>query len=96
MIHLEGNVIKISAFSLFTVKGGFRNWVFVKMETVKGIAGWGNASDWDAPFSITEAIRYLEPFLIGKVPFHCRETTGIAGGKEKALAMRRKKNSFYD
>ena len=29
----------------------------------------GDASDWDAPFSITEAVRYLEPFLIGKDPF---------------------------
>ena len=25
--------------------------------------------DWDAPFSITEAVCYLEPFLIGKDPF---------------------------
>jgi len=26
--------------------------------------------------------------------FHCRETTGCAGGREKALARGEKKNSF--
>lgn len=61
--------MKISAIKPFAVKGGFRYWVFVKVETDTGLIGWGDASDWDAPFSITEAVRYLEPFLIGKDPF---------------------------
>ena len=61
--------MKISAIKPFAVKGRFRYWVFVKVETDTGLIGWGDASDWDAPFSITEAVRYLEPFLIGKDPF---------------------------
>lgn len=49
--------MNISAIKPFAVKGGFRYWVFVKVETDTGLIGWGDASDWDAPFSKDEAAK---------------------------------------
>ena len=62
--------MKITSITPFSVKGGFRSWVFVRIKTDEGITGWGDASDWDAPFSIVEAVRYLESRLIGEDPFN--------------------------
>lgn len=62
--------MKIKAIKPFAVKGGFRPWVFVKIETDEGITGWGDATDWDAPHATCKAVEYLEKYLIGEDPMN--------------------------
>ncbi len=44
------------------------SWVFAKVETDKGIVGYGEGTRHAGPV-IAEAIRWLEPHVIGKSPF---------------------------
>jgi len=60
--------MKITKITPYAIDGGFRYWIFCKIETDEGIYGWGDGSDWDAPFTVTEAIKYLGQFLIGEDP----------------------------
>ncbi len=46
--------------------GGGRNWLFVKVETDEGIAGFGEASGW--PRVIETAVQDLKTILIGQDP----------------------------
>ena len=60
--------MKITKITPYAVDGGFRYWIFCRIDTDEGVYGWGDGSDWDAPFTVTEAIRYLGQFLIGEDP----------------------------
>jgi L-alanine-DL-glutamate epimerase-like enolase superfamily enzyme len=60
--------MKIKDVKTFIVDGGHRPWIFVKIETDEGLAGWGDASDWDMPEGVAKAVEYFKDFLIGDDP----------------------------
>jgi galactonate dehydratase len=60
--------MKIRDIKTFVVNGGYRPWIFVKVETDEGITGWGDACDWDAPETVVKAVDYLKGFLVGEDP----------------------------
>ncbi len=45
---------------------GFRNWVFVKVETDEGVHGWGEGSLVNQTPTIAQAVRQIGPQIIGK------------------------------
>jgi L-alanine-DL-glutamate epimerase-like enolase superfamily enzyme len=60
--------MKITDVGSFIVDAGWRPWVFVKVETDKGIAGYGECSVSRAPFAVAGAIEDLKPLLLGADP----------------------------
>ena len=62
--------MKIKSITPFAVDGGFRPWVFVKIVTDEGLVGWGDCTDWDAPYATCKAVEYLEKKLIGEDPMN--------------------------
>jgi L-alanine-DL-glutamate epimerase-like enolase superfamily enzyme len=60
--------LKIKRIESFLVDGGWRAWIFVKVETDEGVTGYGECSDDRNPFAVAGAIRDFEPLLIGQDP----------------------------
>lgn len=60
--------MKITNIETFIVDGGWRPWIFVKVDTDEGVSGYGECSDGRNPQGVTGAIRDLTPLLIGCDP----------------------------
>ena len=60
--------MKITNIDTFIVDGGWRPWIFVKVETDEGIIGYGECSDGRNPNGVTGTIKDLTPLLIGRDP----------------------------
>jgi galactonate dehydratase len=60
--------MKITAVRPYTMRAVERNWLFVKVETDEGLHGWGEASLELKELTVAQAIRDLEPFLLGQDP----------------------------
>ena len=60
--------MKITAVRPFIMRAAERNWLFVKVETDEGLHGWGEASLELKELTVAQAIRDLEPFLLGQDP----------------------------
>ena len=60
--------MKITAVRPFMMRAVERNWLFVKVETDEGLHGWGEASLELKELTVAQAIRDLEPFLLGQDP----------------------------
>ncbi len=60
--------MKISNVETFLVDGGWRPWIFVKVETDEGITGWGECTDPRSPNGVAGTIKDLTPTLIGQDP----------------------------
>jgi galactonate dehydratase len=59
---------QVQAFGAEGKLAGFRNWLFVKVDTDEGIAGIGECSGW--PRVLQTAVEDLAPVLIGEDPMH--------------------------
>ena len=60
--------MKITNVDTFLVDGGWRPWIFVKVETDEGITGWGECTDPRSPNGVIGTIKDLTPTLIGQDP----------------------------
>jgi L-alanine-DL-glutamate epimerase-like enolase superfamily enzyme len=60
--------MKITNMESFIVDAGWRPWIFVKVETDKGICGYGECSLSRGPFAMSGAIEDLKPVLVGTDP----------------------------
>ena len=60
--------MKITKIETFIVDGGWRPWIFVKVETDEGVTGYGECSDGRNPNGVAGAIQDLTPLLIGRDP----------------------------
>lgn len=60
--------MKITNIESFIVDGGWRPWIFVKVETDEGVTGYGECSDGRNPNGIVGCIRDLTPLLINQDP----------------------------
>ncbi|MEA3155066.1 MAG: hypothetical protein QOK44_2655 [Betaproteobacteria bacterium] len=60
--------MKITRLETFVVDGGWRAWMFVKVETDEGVTGWGECSDTRTPNAIAGAVRDFETVLVGQDP----------------------------
>lgn len=60
--------MKITGIETFIVDGGWRPWIFVKVETDECVTGFGECSDGRNPNGVVGAIRDLTPLLIGRDP----------------------------
>lgn len=60
--------MKITALKTFICHAFRTNFVFVKIETDKGIHGWGEATLEYRELTVQAAIHDLESYLIGKDP----------------------------
>lgn len=60
--------MKITNIETFVVDGGWRPWIYVKVETDEGITGYGECSDGRNPNGVVGSIRDLTPLVIGKDP----------------------------
>ena len=60
--------MKITNIETFIVNGGWRPWIYVKMETDEGVTGWGGCSDGGSPHGVVGTIADLKPRLIGQDP----------------------------
>lgn len=60
--------MKIKKIETFIVDGGWRPWIFVKVETDEGVTGYGECSDGRNPNGVAGAIRDLTPLLVGRDP----------------------------
>lgn len=58
---------------------GAKNWLFVKVETDDGIAGWGEAyTQLDRDRNIAQHVHDLKRYLVGRDPFQVRRFTHAA------------------
>ena len=60
--------MKITDVETFVVDGGWRPWIFVKVETDDGITGYGECSDNRTPHGVVGTVQDLKPGLIGSDP----------------------------
>ena len=60
--------MKITNVETFLVDGGWRPWIFVKVETDQDITGWGECTDPKSPNGVVGTIKDLTPTLIGQDP----------------------------
>ncbi len=61
--------MKITEIKTFPIRAGYRDWLFVKVETDEGISGWGESTIIGYNRTVDSAIRDLiEGDLIGKDP----------------------------
>lgn len=65
--------MKITGLKPIIVFNGNWNWTFVKVYTDEGITGVGEASVESKGHTVAEAVKELEPYLIGKEPFGIEE-----------------------
>lgn len=63
--------MKITEIHTYVVDGGWRPWIFVKVQTDDGITGYGECSDSKNPYGIVGTIEDLKPILIGEDPRAC-------------------------
>ena len=67
--HLKGIPMKITRVTPILGQGNIcASWVFAKVETDDGLVGYGEGTRHAGPV-IAEAIRWLEPHVVGKNPF---------------------------
>src|SRR4051794_41884169 len=64
-----GASMKITNIETFPVWGGFRNFLFVVVDTDEGISGVGEAGITGRELSVIGAIEHFKPLLIGQDPF---------------------------
>lgn len=62
--------MKITGVRTFLVDGGFRPWIFVKIETDEGLVGWGDCTDWGSPGPIAAMVERLSEFVVGLDPLN--------------------------
>ena len=60
--------MKIARVEALHCDGGWRPWTFVRIETDKGLVGWGECSDNRSPHGIAGCVRDLAPLLLGQDP----------------------------
>jgi L-alanine-DL-glutamate epimerase-like enolase superfamily enzyme len=60
--------MKITAVKPYCVWGGFKNYLFVKVETDEGIEGVGEAGLSWREMAVAEGVRHLESVLVGQDP----------------------------
>lgn len=60
--------MQITDIDTFVVDGGWRPWIFVKVQTDEGITGYGECSDNKNPYGILGTIEDIKPTLIRKDP----------------------------
>lgn len=60
--------MQITEIDTFVVDGGWRPWIFVKVQTDEGITGYGECSDNKSPYGIVGTIEDIKPILIGEDP----------------------------
>lgn len=60
--------MKITEIQTYVVDGGWRPWIFVKVQTDGGITGYGECSDSKNPYGILGTIDDIKPILIGEDP----------------------------
>ena len=60
--------MQITNIDTFVVDGGWRPWIFVKIQTDDGITGYGECSDSRSPHGIVGTIKDLKTILIGQDP----------------------------
>jgi galactonate dehydratase len=70
--------------------GSGKNWLFVKVDTDAGVAGWGECyTQADRDQSIAAHVQQLGRYLIGRDPFHIKHFTHMAyhdfAGKRGAM-----------
>ena len=59
---------KIARIDTLSVDAGWRPWVFVKLETGEGVAGYGECNDGRSPGATAGAVEDSNPLLIGNDP----------------------------
>lgn len=64
----RGSAMRITGVEPILCDGGYRTWIFVKVTTDEGIVGYGDASMWQFPRAVAEAIRYLAGVVEGEDP----------------------------
>jgi L-alanine-DL-glutamate epimerase-like enolase superfamily enzyme len=62
--------MKITNVEIYPVWGGFRNFLFVVVDTDEGIYGVGEAGITGRELAVMGAIEHFKPLLIGQNPFH--------------------------
>ena len=67
--------MKITAVRTYLTFGGWRNWVFVQVETDKGLTGLGEATVEGKEQTIAAAVADLSRYLVGKDPRRIEEHT---------------------
>ncbi len=60
--------MKITKVEPFLVDGGWRPFIFVKVETDEGVTGWGECTDPRSPNGVIGTIKDLTPALLGQDP----------------------------
>ncbi len=60
--------MKITNIETYVVDGGWRPWIFVKVETDEGVTGYGECSDGRNPNGVVGTIKDLTSLLIGRDP----------------------------
>jgi galactonate dehydratase len=60
--------MRITAVRPFLMRAVERNWLFIKVETDEGLHGWGEASLELKERTVAQAVRDLEPFILGEDP----------------------------
>ena len=60
--------MKITKIETYVVDGGWRPWIFVKVETDEGVTGYGECSDGRNPNGVVGTIKDLTALLIGRDP----------------------------
>ena len=58
----------ITKVETFIADGGWRPWIFVKVETDEGVVGYGECTDPRSPHGVLGTIKDLTPVLIGQDP----------------------------
>ncbi len=86
--------MKITEVKVYTVHPGWRkNWIFAKIETDEGIAGWGEAyTQYDRDRAVRTHAEEMGRYLIGRDPFQIRHFKHIAFDD---FAQRRGSLEFY-
>jgi len=62
--------MKVTKVRTFKMSAGWRNWLFVKVETDKGIAGWGEGSCEGRERAVESTVHEMSTTLIGTDPRH--------------------------
>jgi L-alanine-DL-glutamate epimerase-like enolase superfamily enzyme len=76
--------MRITTIECFPVWGGFRNYLFVVVDTDDGISGVGEAGLTGRELAVAGAISHFGPLLIGQDPFRSEHLWDIKG---KALGV---------
>lgn len=60
--------MKIARIDSYVVDAAWRPWIFVVVETDKGLKGYGECSDGRNPWGVVGTIEDFKPLLIGQDP----------------------------